>query len=237
MSTFLQLAVKGAREAGMAGTGPSAVTGLSGQHLKLVNWLADTWTDLQGRYPNWRWMRCGFTVNTVASTDTYAYTACTDSKTVTTIARFARWWANDRLNPFKCYLTSGGVSGQYYLSYVPYEAWKRIYKYGAQQSQTGQPIHVSVDDDDQFVLGPNPNAIYTITGDFQRGPQILAASSDTPDFASRFHDLIVWRALERYATASVAPEVLALSAKLGGELMRELEMSQLPQFRLGGPMA
>ena len=237
MSTFLELAVKGAREAGMGGTGPDAVTGLSGQHLKLVNWIADSWTDLQNRYPNWRWMRCGFTVNTVASTDSYAYTACTDVKTSTTIARFARWWANDRVNGFNCYLTSGGVSGQYRLIYVPYEEFRHLYKFGVQQSQTGQPIHVAVDYDDQIVLGPNPNAIYTVTGDFQRGPQILAANGDTPDFPSRFHDLILWRAIQRYATHMVAPEILAQSKALGDPLLRELEMSQLPQIRLGGPMA
>lgn len=238
MSTFLELCQKGRREAGMASTtGPSDVTGQTGQLEKLVNWIADSWSDLQTRHPDWRWMRCGFTVNTAASTDTYAYDDCTDTKTSTAIARFAAWWAHDRLNPFKCYLTSGGVSGQYRLIYLPYEAFKLRYKFGAQQSQTGQPIHVSVDDDDQIVLGPNPDAVYTVTGDFQRGPQILEANGDTPDFPSRFHDLIVWNAIVRYAVDSVAPEKLAQANLLGAPLLRALEFSQRPKMRLGRPLA
>lgn len=221
----------------MGGTGPSTIVGQSGQHLKMINWLIDAWTELQNRYENWRWMRSSFTVNTVASTDTYAYTACTDSKTSVTIARFARWWAHDRLNSFKAYLTSGGVSGQYRLIYLDYEAFKHIYKFGSQQSSTGQPIYVSVDDDDRFILGPNPSAIYTITGDYQRGPQTLAVDADTPDMPSRFHDLVAWYAIERYATHMVAPEILAQSRLQAGRLMGELELSQLPQFRMGGPLA
>lgn len=238
MSTFLELAQKLRRECinGYAG-GPSAVAGQTGLLEDVVNWTADSWRDIQLRYPNWRWMRSGFTVNTVASDDTYAYGDCTDIKTSVAITRLAQWWAHDPLNRFKCYLTSGGVSGQYWLHWMPYEDWKRLYKFSVQQSTTGQPIHVSVDDDENIVLGPNPNDIYTVTGDYQRGPQILAADGDTPDMPSRFHDLIMYYAMQRYAAKKVAPEVLARARLEGGRIERALEQSQLPQIRFAPPMA
>lgn len=237
MSTFLQLAVRLRRECGVAGTGPAAVVGQTGLHEKLVNWVADAYRDIQLRHPNWRWMRSNFTVNTVAGTDNYAYTACTDTKTAAAISRFAHWWANDRLDRFRFYLTSGGVSGEQWLTFMPYEDFRRIYKFGAQQSATGQPFYVSVDDDEKLVLGPNPNNIYTVSGSYQRGPQMLAADADEPDMPTRFHDLIVYYAMQRYASSTVAPEVLARAVLEGGRIMRALELSQLPQIRLGSPLA
>lgn len=225
------------RECGITGTGPTAVTGQTGQLEKVVNWVADAWNDIQMRNIHWRWMRCGFTFNTSASDGTYAYTDVTDTKTSAVIARFARWWADDASAPFKCYLTSAGVSAQYRLEYIPYENFKYHYKFGAQQSLTGRPVHVSVDDDDQIVIGPNPDAIYTITGDFQRGPQTLTADGTTPDMPSRFHDLIVYYGMQRYAGASIAPEVMAIADLQVSRLMPALEQSQLPQVSFGETLA
>jgi hypothetical protein len=182
-------------------------------------------------------MRSSFTVNTTASDDTYAYGDCTDVGTGVAIDRFRCWWPQDRLNPFTQFLTSGGVSGQQWLIWMPYEQFYQVYKFGVQQSSTGQPIHVSVDDQDQIVLGPNPNGIYTVRGMFQRGAQPLTADGTTPDMPADFHDIIVYYAMERYAANSVAPEVLARAKLEGGRLMRALEQSQLPQIRMGRPLA
>lgn len=238
MSTFLQLSQKLRRECINAyADGPSTVVGQTGLLESVVNWTADSWRDIQLRYPHWRWMRSGFTVNTTAGDDTYTYGDCTDTKTSATIARFASWWAHDKTNPFKCYLTSGGVAGQYWLHWMPYEEWKRLYKFSVQQSMTGQPIHVSVDDDDNIVLGPSPNDIYTVTGDYQRGPQTITVDADTPDMPERFHDLILYYAMQRYAVNSVAPEVLSRARLEGNRIERALEQSQLPQMRFAGPMA
>ncbi len=237
MTAFLDLAKKLRRECGVSNNGPTTVINQTGTLENVVNWTIDSYRDIQLRSTAWRWMRSNFTVNTVASDDTYAYADCTDTKTGVAISRFSAWWANDKLEPFKIYLTSGGVAGEYWLRYMPYELFRRLYKFGVQQSQTGQPIHVSVDDDDQIVIGPNPNAVYTISGCYQRGPQMLAADVDIPDMPERFHDLIVYYAMEHYAVNKVAPEVLAAATLFGGRMMRSLERSQLPTIRLARPMA
>ncbi len=237
MATYLQLCQSLRRECGIAGSGPSAVTGQTGQLEKVVAWVASAWNDIQIRCPQWRWMRSEFTVNTTAGDDTYAYGDCTDAKTSAAIDRFAQWWPHDRIEPFKCYLTSGGVGGQYDLIWMPYEAFRRIYKFGVQQTTQGQPIYVAIDDDERIVLGPIPNGTYTVTGFYQRGPQTLAADGDTPDMPSRFHDAIVYYAMQRYAANSVAPEILARANLEGNRYMRALEQSQMPAFRFAGAMA
>lgn len=238
MSTYLQLTQKVVLECinGYAG-GPTTVVNQSGLLKKAALWVNDSWRDIQQMHNDWRWMRSQFTVNTVASTDTYAYTACTDRKTVVAITRFDRWWPDDVKDPFSRFLTSGGVGGQQWMIYIDYNLFRRLYKFGTQQSNTGQPVYVSVDDDDRIVLGPNPGDIYTIRGNYQRAPQTLAVDADTPDMPSRFHDLIVYYAMQRYAVNSIAPEVLARARLEGNRILASLEQSQLPEMSLGAPLA
>ena len=54
---------------------------------------------------------------------------------------------------------------------------------------------------------------------------------------SRFHDLIVYYAMQRYAVNSIAPEVLARARLEGGRILSSLEQSQLPAMALGNPLS
>jgi len=237
VSTFLQLSVRTRSECDLSGTGPTTVVGQTGKLERIVNWVASSYTEIQNRYEQWRWLRKPFTLNTVASTDAYAYSSATDTEANAAISRFRRWWADDLDRPFTIYLQSDGVSGQRFLVWVPFDYFKRIYRFGPQQSQTGVPQHVSVDDNNKIVLGPNPDAVYVVGGDYQRGAQVLAADSDTPEMPADFHMSIVYEAMKKYAGGESAPEVYTRAITEGNKLMRQLELNQLPQICLGAPLA
>lgn len=234
---FLQLVDQVAEECGVSGGGPSTVVSQSGELKRLVDWTAQAYTEIQNRFPNWKWMRSTFTVNTVAHTDSYAFGAVTDDLTSQPIARFKWWWVDDGDTPAKCYPQASGVSGQKYLIWLPWEYFKQLYKFGPQQTHYGPPVHVSVDPQRNLVLGPNPDGIYVIQGDFQRGAQSLAADADTPDMPSDYHYAIVYRAMLKYGVYEAAGEVIARAREEGARIMRQLEQNQLPQIRLGAPMA
>lgn len=214
---------------------PTAVTGQVGRLKNMVQWYASAWVDIQSRHDNWRWMRKGFTFNTVAGTDTYAYGAVTDVATSVAITRFSRWWADDFEDPFKCYLQSAGVGGENFLIWIPWENFKYLYKRGTQNN--GQPLHVSVDNDMQLVLGPKPDAVYVITGDYQRSPQVLAADGDTPEMPAQFHDLIWRRAMEMYGAHLAAPDAFQRAVHEGKRTLRALENNQLPKVWRAPPLA
>lgn len=224
MSTFLELTQDLRRETTDSGSGPSAVTGNSGELERFVNWTKQSWTELQQESDDWLWMRRGFTVNTVANDGEYAYGDCTDTTASAVISRFARWYKGRY--DWKCYLSSAGVSGEYFLQWLDWEDFKFLYRKGTQTS--GQPIHVSVDPSQKFVLGPKPSAVYVVSGDYQMGPQILAANADTPEMPSRFHALIVYRAMIKYGFNSVAPEALQRASIEGGRLQAALVRDQRP---------
>jgi len=238
MATYLTLSNDLARESGLSGAAASisAVTVQSGQALRVVEWVQRSYKDIQNRH-NWRWLRSTWTVNTVASDDTYAFGDCTDDRLAALITRFKCWWPYDECGApnVKRYLTSGGVGGEGWMTFLPWSNFRAIYKIGTQNN--GQPVNFTIDPQNQLVLGPKPDAIYTISGEYQMSAQILAADGDTPEVPSDYHDLIVWYALEKYGRFSAAPEALAQAQRESSRLMRQLEANQLPSIALGGPLA
>ena len=232
---FLEIVQKTSRECQIPGVGPSAVTSQTGEALQLVDWVYDAWLEIQNRHVNWRWMRSTFFFNTVADQQEYAFTDCTDEVTTNTIDRFARWWITSIEDPAKIYLLATGVGGQHWLSPSPWDAFKAVYKIGSQNSSL--PAHVAITPADKIALGPAPNDIYRVIGDYQKSPQLLAADGDTPDMPSQYHNLIVYRAMEKYAYFESAAEILARAEKEGNRLMRQVENNQLPKFRRGRALA
>lgn len=235
---FLALCVETNRETFKSGTGPIAVTGQVGQLGDVVAWVKNSWTEIQRRHANWLWLRSTFTFNTTASDDTYAYgdAAVTDSRLSAAITRFSRWWLldNEGFPNVRIYLTSAGVSGEKYLIPLPWASFRDIYKKGTQTNNA--PVHVTVDPQRNLVLGPKPDAIYTVTGEYQMSAQILAANDDTPEMPSDFHQLIVYTAMQKYGGVSAA-DVTARGITEGNRIMRQLEANQRPECGLAGALA
>lgn len=239
MATFLQLVNRLAQESDVqsGASSVSAVLNQTGKAKKFVDWISAAHDAIQNRHTDWRWMRSKWTVNTTSGDDTYAGTDCTDSRLSATVTRFGRWipFDDQGASNVKIYLTSDGVSGERWMVNLPWSYFMSIYKRGTQNN--GVPVHVTIDPQDNLVIGPKPDGIYTLSGEYQMSALVLTNDADTPEFPSRFHDVIVWRALERYARSSAAPESLSLAQIEGGRLMRELEAVQKPPIVLGPPLA
>lgn len=232
--TFLELCQRFRRETGYGSDGPSAVTGQTGYHQQAVEWVSDAYVQIQNRL-NWRWLRKEFTLTTTASDYSYAFGDCTDVAASTAIARFKSWQIQDRWNPPKCYLQSTGQGTEYPLTYIPWDSFQYIYRLGNREE--GAPAHISIDPADNLVIGPTPNDIYVITGEFNRSAQVLAADDDVPEIHSDLHMLIVWTAMEDIGFFEVAEEILNRANIKRRRLMRQLEGQQAPRMRKAGPMA
>lgn len=232
MATYLSGSQDLARECQLAQT-PGAVTGQTGELLNIVSWYRDAWTELQLE-TDWRWMRHGFTFTTTANIDSYAYTDCTDTTDSAVISRFGKWELDDDDDPPHIYLQSGGVGVESYLSWIPWEYFKQIYRFGTQTAS--HPQHITIDPQDNIVIGPKPNDTYVITSEYYRSPQILAADADTPEMPSQYHRLIVYRAMEHYGYAEVAAEVIERARRKGARMLNDLLNNQGPIYRMAGPL-
>jgi len=197
MATFLKICKDVARECGISGgaANPTTVVGQTGELARVVGWVTNAYEEIQGS-SNFRWLRKKFTLNTLAGVDTYDFSECIDVATGENISRFKSWRLNDRENPPKIYLASTGVGGEIFLSYTEWDHFEYLYKTGSLQNQTTFPYHISVDPDDKIRLGIKPDNIYTVTGDYHRSAQILAADGDVPEMPAAYHSLIKYTAME-----------------------------------------
>ncbi len=233
MATYLELAQDLARECDISPV-PGAVTGQTGEYADLVRWTQRAYREIENRN-RWRWLRRAAQVTTTASDDTYAPSDFTDTTDSAAISRFGSWRARDPNDPPKIYLSSSGAGGERWLLVVPWEWFKSIYRIGTQN--TGAPAHLAIDPNNNIVIGPLPNDAYVVTLDYYMGGQELAADGDIPEMPERFHDLIVYRAMEKYAYRESAGEVLARAKEEGRRILRQLELDQLDAVLFGEPMA
>lgn len=231
---YLQLVQRFRQETAYSDSGPASVANPAGTHARAADWVSDAYVDIQNRH-YWRWLQHRFTLTASQGSGPHAYTAAEDSETSAPIDRFRAWAIKDRWNPPKCYLQSAGHGTAYWLTYVPWEWYRTIYKIGLQSE--GAPAHISIDPQDRIVLGPEPNDTYIIEGEYHRSGQVLAADGDVPEMPVDSHMLIVYTAMEDAGYFEVADEILRRSAVKGRRLMRRLEATQLPVIRKAGPMA
>jgi hypothetical protein len=239
--TYLELVKDVHRECRVTGASPITVSGHTGLINDIVNWVRDAYKDIQDKHPDWRWMRAPFQVSTAQGVDAYAAAAVKDVSNPSApadIARFGAWQADDIYNPIKATPDPvGDYANQFYLPYLEWNAFRRIYKFGARQTQQGRPAHISVDDQQRLVVGPIPDGVYVIDGDYQRSAQILTTNTDIPDMPDYLHDLIAYYAMARYGTANIAVEVIARAQDESRNKMLMLEYRYLPSMGFGGSLA
>jgi hypothetical protein len=233
MSTFLELCKDVRRECSIAGTGPTSVLNQVGELEDVVNWVKNAYIELQNEETDWRWLRSQFSIQTQASVDTYGYNAAgvTDAFTGLAITRFARWWDEE----LQIYRTADGVGGRHPIACPPWSVFRQVWYIGS--INPGYPSMATIDPQDKLRLGAPPDGIYTFSGEYQKSPQTLAADADVPEMPAQFHQIIVARAMRKYAYKHAAAEVEVMADKIENALIDGLRASQKPVPRLGGPLA
>lgn len=223
---FLALCQRLRQEAGIPGTGPSAVTSQTGELKRIVDWVATAWTEIQAEQATWRWMRQSATVTTVAGTNAYDLTNWGID------GEFSYWYPTS----FTIYRQSLGRSDERDLVWMDYDTWRRLYDFGVAASTQGQPTEFAIKPDESIVLGFIPDAAYVVRADYQQAPIALAADADIPGCPTQFHMAIVWKALMYYGEYESAPEAYGRGKNNFTTVMGQLRKSQLPAISVGAPL-
>jgi len=231
MSTFLQLVNDSRRECGAANSGVALATlggTLSHEAARFKQWVVDAWVDIQRVKRTWQFMEREFSFNTTAGVQGYK-----SSDAAVALTSFANW----KRNTLRAYLTATGVPDEQLLGFVDYPTFRNLYMFGNMATTRQRPVVYSIDPDKQIVLGPVPDAVYTIRGWYYKAPQTLAIDADLPLVDEEFHRLIVCKVMEKYGWWESAPEVLRRGELEGGRLMSQLEMDYLPKITFGATLA
>lgn len=222
--TYIELCRRLRSEAGISGSGPSAVAAQTGEMKRIVDWINTAYEDIQLSRTNWNWLRADFSFNTTAGD--YDYTAAEAGIS----SRFSMW-DSDTIKSFR---TSVGVSSEYELHELYYSRFRSLYLTGPQPS--GTPICFSVAPDKKLLLGPYPDSIYTVSGQYWKTPQVLSADADIPEMPEEFHMMIVYKALEMYGYYEAASECISRAQRYFSQYMNRLEMNQLPDVLMPDPL-
>jgi len=219
---YISLAIKLRDECGVTGT-DTTVTGASGEWNRLVMWIRDAWDDIQEMHETeWLWMRQPFSFDTTINKGEY-------SPAEAGITDFAAW----KLNTVRCYLKAQGITDEQWLSVMDYDAFRDLYLFNQTRVVYTRPVQVAETPSLGIILGPAPDAVYTVVGDYQRTVQTLADDADTPNMPARFHRLIVYRAMMDYGVYEAAQEVYERGQNKYKTMMSKLRLDQLPGIQRG----
>lgn len=222
----LQLCQRLRQEARISGTGPTTTVSQSGEYLKIVDWIAAAYEDIQNQHETWRFLQQPFSFTTTIGTRDYtpAEAGITD----------LRRWKHSSYGDIRCYLTAGDEQRLYYL---PWDQFRDIYLIGTNRTQSGRPGHFSIEPDDTINFDYLPDQEYTIVGEYYQKPDVLSGDSDEPLFPSNFHLAIVYRALMFFGADYAAQEKYTHGQNEYRKILRKMEQTQLPLMRWGAPLA
>lgn len=259
---YLQLCQRACIECGVASgqaikTALPTVVGASGSLGRVVNWVNDAWVDIQEAHDDWDFMRssnllgAGVAFQTIAGQASYPLGAVITgdfggdfggdfsvAASVGTVGidpeLFGKW---DR-ETFRCFPTAVGFQGEMFLDDIPFDHWRNSYMFGAMRSVKTRPVVIAVGPDQSLNLGPPPNGLYTITGDYFVAPTSMAADTDIPaGLPTRFHMLCVYLAMVKYAGYESAPEVSQRGATESARMMAHLMALRAPRLHFAGALA
>ena len=225
-NTYLQLAQRLRQEVGAAGTGPSSVVAQTGEYKRIVDYLADADQELQQEHDNWKFMVNTFAINTIVGVAAYPATAC-----LLPVYDLRSW----RDRTIKAYLLSAGLGDESELRFIDYDAWYVMYGTGPQTNS--RPIHYTIGNENELLIGPLPMDVYRISGEYQRSVTRLSADTDVPVYPPEFQLLPVYSGMRKYGFYTGAVEVIQNGDALYKKMMRRMERSQLPRMNHLIPLA
>lgn len=235
---FLQICNRLIGECGVSGGPLITTSGQVGSLGRIVNWVGDSWTEIQTEHDDWNWMRSSSILGSGASFVTLAgvatYPLGTSSGQVgIAVDSFGKW----DVETFRCYTTSVGTSSELFLDDIPFDTWRDAYMFGAMRSVQTRPVAIAIGPDQSVNLGPPSNGLYTITGDYFLAPSVMSNDTDVPTgIPLRFQMLIVYKAMMKYAGYESAPEVYARGSSEYNLMFAQLEAARLPQISFAGAL-
>lgn len=241
---FLTLAQRAAVECGVAATQSmtavlSTTANAAGSLGRIVNWVADAWLDLQMEHDDWDWMRSSNVLGAGASFVPALGVASTPLGTGAgqigvAVDSFGKW---DR-NTFRNYTTAVGTQTEVFLDEIPFDVWRDSYMLGALRSTKSRPTAIAVGPDQSLNVGPPSDGNYTVTADYFLAPSPLLNDADIPlGLPTRFHMLIVYRTMIKYAGYESAGEVYQRGTTEYGAMFARLERLRLTELTMGGALA
>lgn len=228
---YLQLVNRVRVECGVSGasTPLTDLIALSGESSRIASWVNSAWVDIQTAKEDWQWMR-----------DTVEFTLVTQQQFYTsTEAGVGSTFANWKRDSWRASSVGQDYKDEQLLNYMDYTTFRNLYMYANMRNTYARPVVVTIDPDKNIGFGTKPDRPYVISGEYYVQPTEFSATTDAPPsvFPTRFHMMIVYRAMMFYGGYESAPEVYQRGEFEFKRLMNRLDIDQLPTLVSGPPLA
>lgn len=227
---FLALVNRARRECGVSGPALASIatdSALSAEGLRFKQWINEAWREIQTEHGEWNYSLKQVSFNTTAGTYNYTLTALG-------ITDLGNW----KRDTFRAYSTAQGYSNEQIMPFMEYETYRNVYRYGNMRDTRARPVAFSISPADKSLLiGPVPDDVYTVVGEYYGMPTDLTVDADEPTIPDRYHMLIVYKAMISYAGYEAAPEVMQRGIMGEKKLGALLRIDQLPILHAGAPLA
>ena len=203
------------------GPGPTDIVGQTSDYGRIVTWVTEAWDEIQNEDQTWKFMYVEKSFNTSADKQEHTLTELSLDDMVD------RWLTET----FKIYKVSDGKSTERKMNPHSWEDFEFLFNIGDPPS--APPYDFTIRYPGDIVFSAPADDVYTITGTYKREPTTWTDKTTVPDMPSKYHWLIVYKALEKYAIWDNAPEKLALAMKqidkLEGKMRRD--QKEVPRLR------
>lgn len=220
---------------------PSYSYGESSQHIeRCINWVRRAWLDLQEDQAEWGFMLHRAAMPMAEGQWSYPVKELVDAE----LLAQEEPYTFERLVPFTAYLDQRfiwvadgsndrpGISPCYY---IPYE---QFYGMDDQRNrfERGRPARYTVGPDERIEFDRSPeNDDFYAEFLFRHTPQELTTNDEEPiGLPPRFHDLIVYYAIEHYAGYDETNPQYIRAKRLTKRLRNKLRMKSTPEYTMVG---
>lgn len=232
---FLQLVQRTKTEAGLQGAAPVSVASTVGDTAKLAGWVADAWRAIQlESHRNWRWLRATGQGSILAGDMSYTIDELLGAAPGAT--RFDRFRNNEGAHYRPRAWSASTPETTWALRQLDHDDFVARFLVGVHAPAA--PQFWSIAPSGEMLVGPTPDAAYSLRFDYVKSPQELTLDTDVPEMPSQYHMMIVWMALWSFAGYDAAPEVAARAQAQYDELELGLVTSQGESWRVASvPLA
>jgi len=223
---LLQLVNQARVECGVSGPALSTAQNLSGESLRMAAWVKQAWIDIQTSKEDWLFMRNSFFFSTTSNVWQYSATAAG-------LSDFGNW----KRDSFRCSTVGFDHKDEQLMNFMEWTTYRNLYQYANMRQTYARPVVVSIMPNKDLAFGAIPNLAYVIDGEYYTQPVDLVADTDVPLIPSRYHMMIVYRAMMYYGGYESAPEVLSRGDFEYRRQYSRMEIDQLPTIVSGPPLA
>ena len=206
----------------------TTVVAQTGEARLFVGWVTTAWTDIQRLHQNWGFMRTEASWETISGQAIYTPAQCGITPGT------HRIWATQT---FRNFLTTTGTDTEVHMEPVSYDNWRNMYRYGANRSLATQPRHFAITPAKAVAVGPFPNALYTVTGDYWTAPVNMSLDADVPTIQIEDFMVIVYKAMMSYGVFESAPEVLQHGEDGYKRIIAQMAGDRLPRITMSATLA